>query len=195
MRYQLILFFLSAIPCFSQVPENPEDISPLLIGEKFPDVKLRTADNKEISFAAVLDKKMTILIIYRGSWCPYCSMHLAEVGQIEGDLIALGYQVVAVSPDPVEGLSESIEKGELNYTLLSDTKGELIRAAGLAYKAPGFHSRMLGKNQQTDNPILPVPSLFIINESGEILFEYINPNYRQRISGNLLLSAARALVQ
>jgi len=38
---------------------------------------------------------------------------------------------------------------------------------------------------------LPVPSVFIIDENGIIKFEYVNPNYKERISGKLLLQAAK----
>jgi peroxiredoxin len=41
--------------------------------------------------------------------------------------------------------------------------------------------------------ILPVPSLFVIDTDGTILFEYISPNYKNRITENLLLSVLKDL--
>jgi hypothetical protein len=41
---------------------------------------------------------------------------------------------------------------------------------------------------QGNKGVLPVPSVFVTNKQGEILFEYINPNYKTRISGSLLLA-------
>jgi len=35
---------------------------------------------------------------------------------------------------------------------------------------------------------LPVPSIFIINPDGVIIFEYVNPDYKIRISAKLLLA-------
>lgn len=189
----LILLTLFAASTFAQVADKPENIAPLLIGETLPDAKLLTIDNKEASFGSLLDGKKTILIFYRGSWCPYCNLHLAAVGQVLDDLIALGYQVVAVSPDTPEFLNKMRDKHELKYTLLSDSKDALIGNVGLAYYATGFHFKELQDIQQTDKPILPVPALLIVDGDRNIQFEYICPNYKQRISTDLLLSVAKTL--
>ncbi len=39
-----------------------------------------------------------------------------------------------------------------------------------------------------------MPSLFVVNTVGKILFEYINPDYRTRLSAKLLLAALHDLV-
>jgi peroxiredoxin len=109
-------------------------------------------------------------------------------------LIGLGYQIVAVSPDSPENLKRSFDKSSLSYTLLSYQNGDLIKAAGLAFKAPERYEKQLTENQGKGSElILPVPSLFILDENGEILFEHINPNYKTRISGSLVLAAAKAI--
>ena len=157
-----------------------------------PKATLTDLNNTTIKTESLFREKKTILIFYRGGWCPYCNLHLSEVGRIENDLLALGYQIVAVSPDAVRNLVSSKEKLALSYTLLSDTRGDLIKSAGLAFKAPAYCEKELRENQGKDAELfLPVPSLFILNEKSEILFEYINPNFKQRISGYLLLAAAR----
>lgn len=188
-----VLLTLLTASTFAQVADKPEDIAPLLIGETLPDAKLLTVDDKEVSFASLLDGKKTIVIFYRGSWCPYCNLHLAAVGQVEDSLIALGYQVIAVSPDTPEYLNKMIDKHDLKYTLLSDSKGDLLRAVGVAFYASGYHFKDLQDIQQTDKPILPVPSLFIADGDRNIQFEYVCPNFKQRISTDLLLSVAKTL--
>lgn len=179
---------------FAQLPANPEDVSPLLIGEKLPDVTVRNLEGKEISSNSLWAGKNTILIFYRGGWCPYCNTQLSQLSLIEKDIIELGYQLVAVSPDSPDKLQESLTKNDLHYTLVSDSKGTLSKAAGIAFKAPERYDKRLGELQPGNEEIfLPVPSVFIINGDGEIIFEYINPNYKVRISSELLLGAAKAL--
>jgi len=198
LRYHMkkILFLLPILVMshivLAQLPLKPEDISPLLVGETMPKATLVNLNNTEIKTELLFKVKKTILIFYRGGWCPYCNLHLSEIGRIENDLLALGYQIVAISPDAVRNLVSSKEKLALSYTLLSDTRGDLIKAAGLAFKAPAYNEKELIENQGKGAELfLPVPSLFILNEKSEILFEYINPNFKQRISGYLLLAAAR----
>ena len=47
-----------------------------------------------------------------------------------------------------------------------------------------------GKNTDL---LLPVPSVFIVDQAGIIQFEYINPDFKQRLSAALLLAAARSI--
>jgi len=188
-----IAFFVFSITFSNaQLPSRAEDVSPLLVGETLPNASVQTLDNKSVSLLAIFKTKKTVLVVYRGGWCPYCNLHLSEVGRIEKDLLALGYQVVAISPDAPDKLKPSMDKLEISYTLLSDKAGNFLKAAGLAFKAPSNYEKFLDGSQEKGSEFfLPVPSLFILNEKGEILFEYISPNFKQRINGYLLLAAAR----
>lgn len=103
------LFFLIT-SAKAQLPEKAEDISPLLIGEKIPSASISTIDGKMIASTELFNGQKTILIFYRGGWCPYCNTQLGQLQSIEGDLIKMGYQIVAVSPDTPEKLRESLEK-------------------------------------------------------------------------------------
>lgn len=171
----------------AQLPSNAEDISPLLIGETIPDVLVTTLEGEETNFHDLIKEKPTVVIFYRGGWCPYCNRHLAEIGQIEADILAAGYQILAVSPDDAAHLRATIDKNEIKYQLISDSKGALAKAAGIAFQAPERYSKMLGEYSSGENAgYLPVPTVFVLNTKGEILFEYINPNYKLRMSGDLL---------
>ena len=192
--YIILLFLGLIVNAQTNLPKSPTEISPLLIGEKIPSVTLQNIDGKNIKFNDITKSKKTILVVYRGGWCPYCNLHLSALGEAEEKLIEMGYQIIAVSPDSPEALRETITKDKLNYTLLSDGKGDFTKALGIAYSIPNG----LKKNVKTilhgvKNDFLPVPSLFIINEKSEIEFEYISPDYKTRISNELLLAVATVL--
>ena len=71
---------------------------------------------------------------------------------------------------------------------------DLMMAMGIAFKAPDRYEKRLSNYSAGQNPgILPVPSLFVVETDGTILFEYVNPDYKQRISSDLLMSVLRAL--
>ena len=186
----------STLAVYAQLPEKAEDISPLLIGEKIPETQVLTIDGKSVSTSDLFKAGKTIVIFYRGGWCPYCNTHLSEVGQIESELRALGYTIIAISPDAPENLKKSVDKNKLTYTLVSDKTGALARAMGIAFKAPQPYEKLLTPNQGEGAELfLPVPAVFLVNEEGGILFEYINPNYKNRISGELLLSTAKVFAK
>lgn len=177
------------------VPLNPKDISPLLIGESIPAISLLDAAGKSVNLNMAVAEKQAILIFYRGGWCPYCNKQLAGLQEIEKDLEQLGYQVIAISTDSPENLSKTGEKQQLSYKLLSDADLSVSKQFGIAYKGPKSYDKFLpeasgGKNV---DKLLPVPSVFILNRKGMILFEYINPNISERISADLLKAAASSL--
>ena len=191
-----IILLLLAIgqQTFAQVPDKAKDISPLLYGEKIPDGVLKSPDGKEHKASNILNGKKTILLIYRGGWCPYCNSHLAEIQQAESQVLELGYQLVAISPDSPENLKSTDEEHQLNYSLYSDTDGDFLEDLGIIFNAPGKYSDMLSKRSSGKNKgFLPVPAVFVADTSGTILFEYINPDYKTRISAGLLLTVLKEL--
>jgi peroxiredoxin len=176
------------------LPAQATDISPLLIGEKTPNILLRDFRGGSDSLTHVLAKKPTVLIFYRGGWCPYCNTQLAELQSQEADIIRLGYQIVAISPDSPENLAGTVTKHDLNYQLYSDSKMELASAFGIAFQMPDNYRDRLSKwSGGLNTGLLPVPSVFVLNQQGEILFEYINPDYKKRIKGALLLAVLESL--
>ena len=106
----------------------------------------------------------------------------------------MGYQIIAVSPDSPESLKETITKDKLKYILLSDSKYDFIKSLGIAYALPdSLKKKLKTVLHGVKNDYLPVPSLFIINEKNEIESEYISPNYKSRISNELLIAVATVL--
>ncbi|RKR10794.1 peroxiredoxin [Flavobacterium sp. 90] len=190
---KLILIFLVTFTTVANaqnaIPKVATDIAPLLIGEKIPDITLKTAENTVVKISDLLKKKKTVLVFYRGGWCPYCNMHLQALAEAEKQILDLGYQIIAISPDAPENLKITEEKDKVKYTLLSDSKGELIKAVGIAYEAPENYKSVINVHSKGANTnFLPVPSVFVLNPESDILFEYISPDFKHRISTDLLVS-------
>lgn len=185
-----LVLFSFAFNTQAQIADAPENVSPLLIGEKIPNTELSSVDGKKVETDKVFDKK-TVLVVYRGGWCPYCNRQLADMQDIEKDILELGYQIVAISPDSPKFLKETESKDKLNYALYSDSEGKLSQAIGIAYKK---EKGKLDKYSEGKNPgFLPVPTVYVLNEKQEIEFMYINPNYATRLKGELLLAVLKNL--
>lgn len=106
-----ILKYILGILCFwcstsvsAQVPEKAEDICPLLIGETIPKATLQDSDGKQVELEKYLSTKPTVLVFYRGGWCPYCNVQLSGLVKIEKEILDLGYQIIAVCPDDYRNL-------------------------------------------------------------------------------------------
>lgn len=193
LKIVLTIFCVSSIN--AQIPKNAEDISPLLIGKKIPKAELINAKGEVINFKDFIRKKKTVLVFYRGGWCPYCNIQLSGLASIEKQILELNYQIVAISPDDYQNLKDTEDKAKLNYTLFSDENGKFIQELGIAFKTPLMVKGYIAtKGQKGEtSKVIPVPTVMVIDTNGTILFEYINPNYKQRISGEMLLAVLKTI--
>ena len=194
---KLLLISLLFIGCsnVSSIPLVAEDISPILIGETLPNARLENLEGKYVQLKALLEEKPTVLVFYRGGWCPYCNVQLSGLVEIEKDIIELGYQILAISPDDYKNLESTIEMNNTKYVLLSDPNGEFIQEIGIAFKtSSSLKEYITGKGQKGEtSSVMPVPNLMIVDKKGVIKFEYINPNYKERISAEMLLSVLKTI--
>lgn len=186
-------------PSENRVPNSAADIRPLLIGATVPQVALQTADGKAFDLSGAVAKKPTVLIFYRGGWCPYCNTHLGQLQTAEAELLKLGYQILAISPDRPEKLGESVEKHKLTYTLLSDHSMKAAQSFGIAFrvddatleKYKGYGIDLEAASGQKHH-LLPVPAVFIVGTDSIVKFVYVNPDYKVRLEPAVLLAAAKA---
>jgi peroxiredoxin len=195
---KLLFIFLVTVTTVANaqnaVPKSATDIAPLLIGEKIPEIILKSSENTDVQLADLLKKKKSVLIFYRGGWCPYCNMHLQALAEAEKQILEQGFQIIAISPDAPANLKITAEKDKAKYTLLSDSKGDLIKAIGIAFEAPENYKSVINVHSNGVNTnFLPVPSVFVVNTENEILFEYISPDFKHRISAELLVSVLKSL--
>ncbi|MFC2169539.1 peroxiredoxin-like family protein [Acidobacteriota bacterium] len=193
------MFLLCGTLQAGDIPDSADKISPLLVGAKVPSLVLTSIDNELFDLNEAIAQKPAVLIFYRGSWCPYCNRHLSELKDAEAELIELGYQIFALSPDKPENLKTTLEKNEIKYTLLSDSKMEAASAFGIAFKVRDEtltryeeYGIDLEASSGEKHHLLPVPAVFLVSTDGMILFHYVNPNYKVRLKKEVILAAAKA---
>ncbi len=180
---------------------NSLKFAPISVGETIPDVTLQNVQCEKINVRKLASQKPTLITFYRGGWCPYCNVHLADLGKIESDLIALGIQIFAISPDKPDYLKESEAKHELKYTLLSDSKMEAARAFGLAYKVDdatlnalaGYKIDLKEKSGE-DHEMLPVPAAILVNTDLTVSYVFANEDYTVRVNNAVLLDEIQRVV-
>lgn len=184
----------------TQIAETANDVAPLLNGQSIPNVTLKTAEGDPVSLKAVVMQKPTIVLFYRGGWCPYCNRQLAGLKDIEQDLVDLGYQVLAISPESPAKLQEQKLETEFAVSLLSDDGLDAISGFGVGFYVPNGTRDKYKSNwdidltaDKSDRAVLPAPAVFIVDQKGVVQFNYVNPDYSVRPSPELLLQAAKIL--
>ena len=182
-----------------QVAPSAKGAQPIGVGSGAPDAGLRDLEGKEVTLQAIIAGKPTVLIFYRGSWCPYCNAHLSDLVTVEEELRSLGYQIVAISPDRPEELNRMTTADHLNYRLFSDPQAEAMKKFGVAYRVDDTavtnykqqYNVDLERSSGQTHHILPVPAVFIIDRTGKIVFVHADPDYKVRMKGSEVLAAAK----
>lgn len=189
--------FLSASP--SALSQNADGgPTRVTVGDRLPAAVLSTVEGKEMKLAEIVAEKPTVLIFYRGGWCPYCTKHLSALAGIQEDLDKLGIQILAVSPDQPSKLREKPDNAKIPYQLLSDRTMEAAKAFGIAFevdadmrdKYRGFGIDLEAASGEAHH-LLPHPAVYVIDAKGIIRFAHVNEDYKVRLEAEKVLEAAR----
>lgn len=194
----------SALAClsfaFATQARKADEVTPLLIGSSVPKVDIYDESGAKQSLPSLTKGQNTVIVFYRGGWCPYCNTQMQELAAVEDKLLDLGYQIIAISPDSPENLVGIEKDGELNYSLYSDSDLAAAEAFGIDFtlgkatllKYHGYGIDLEKQSGGKNKNRLPVPSVFLVTPDKKIAFSYVNPDYSVRIPGDLLLAAAKA---
>ena len=195
----VLLSFISSSFSFAQ--EEVYDICPIKNSQEIPSAEIYSIDGKSVDLKAYVGQKPTVIVFYRGGWCPYCIRHLSALGEIKEHIDALGFELVAITPDHFSKLNITKEKsGELGYQLFSDKDINAINAFGIGWKIDDKLYQKYKNDYSIDvewwssstHHILPAPSVFIVNK-GVIQYQHVNPKYTDRVSPDVLLSYLKAV--
>ena len=166
-------------------------------GQQAPGFTVRHVDGSPFVFSPKHLDKPYVLIFYRGGWCPYCNLQLADLHLVEPKLRAEGFGVIFISTDRPQLLYSSLKDPDIDYTLLSDPQLAAAQAFHIAFHLNDqAYARQLQlgvdleKTTGTTLHALPVPSVFIVDRSGKIRFVYSNPDFRVRLKAPALWRAA-----
>jgi peroxiredoxin len=179
----LFLFFLSINSFAQQAPEG------LFINSKAPDFKAIDQNGKEVRLKDLLKKGEVVLVFYRGQWCPYCNRYLQKLEDSLQLIIAKGATLIAVSPEKMESVNETVAKTKAEYSVLHDEQLKIMKAYDVEYEVPGNTLERyrnsgikIEENNGANGKFLPIPATYIINKDATIKYRFFNPDYKKRPS-------------
>ncbi len=187
----------------TEFPATAEEIMPLATGDDAPSFTVRTIEGEAFNFEPTALQNPVVLISFRGGWCPYCNMHLSELRTVIPDVEKLGFDVLFISNDRPEILYSSLKNETkddieaLDYTILSDADLSAATAFGTAFMAADALVSWLDSSEKdyddssiANHGALAVPSVYIVDTDGMIVFDYVNADYKVRLEADALLAAA-----
>ena len=183
------------------VPDDAHNVTPIEVNAKAPAFTAKEVDGRDFRFDPGALPQPTLLIFYRGGWCPYCNAQLQDLHAVVPQIAALGYQVLFLSTDQPKLLYSSL-KQKVDYHILSDSGMNAAHAFGVAYHVDAAtlekmksYGIDLAATQGSTRHELPVPSVFIVDRGGVIRFRHYDPDYTVRLDAAHVLAAAQAAVQ
>ncbi len=216
--YTHVLFvglFVIALACSSvlkaghadvPIAESADSIMPLGAGERAPRFVVESVSGEAFDFDPENLQRPVVILAFRGGWCPYCNVYLADMRHVIPEIRDMGVDVLFLSGDRPDQLHSSLamETQEsiagLDYTLLSDADAQAAIALGIAFRVSDGLSSFLDKRGDDieessirRHGVLPVPAVFAIDKAGVIQFSYTNADYKVRLSADDLKQAARKI--
>lgn len=108
-------------------------------GKAFPSITLPAVGGGRLSLPHDLAGSYGVVLIYRGSWCPYCNAQLAGFQRAAGTLSELGVKVAALSVDDESTSSALVEKLKLGFPVGHSAPLEAIANATGAFVDESAH--------------------------------------------------------
>lgn len=166
-------------------------------GDALPDTRVLTETGQPVRLRDLVKEKPSVLIFYRGGWCPYCTEHLSALAEIEKDILAAGHQILAISPDQPSKLTSTPDRAKLGYRLFSDSSMETAKAFGITFQVPDDLVKKYKNDYRIDieaasgktHHLLPHPAVYIVDTDGVIRFAHVNEDYKVRLEPDKILKA------
>ena len=138
-------------------------MSRLVAGDPAPDFTLPSDTGGTVTLSELRGRKV-VVYFYPAAMTPGCTTQACDFSDSLDSLRAQGYEVLGISPDPVEKLARFRERDGLGITLLSDEDRSVLQA----YGAFG-EKKLYGKVVEG-----VIRSTFVVDEEGRIQLAQYN---------------------
>jgi peroxiredoxin len=174
---------------------EPAGIAP--VGTVLPDAELLDVHGAATTLSAAAGDGMSVLVFYRGAWCPYCNIALPVYqDQLLPELTERGIRLVAISPQKPDGSLTMQQKHALAFTVVSDP-GNIIAARLGILTQPSDEARaaqlQLGLDLTSVNAdgtvALPMPATVILDASRTVRWVDVHPDYSTRTEPRQVIDA------
>jgi peroxiredoxin len=113
-------------------------------GDSFPPLTINRPGGDTLDLP--LPGQLTVVLFYRGGWCPYCNAQLRAFQRAQAKFAELGAQVVALSIDDEAATQATIDKHGLTFPVghsadaraIAEATGALVNPEAGYVESTGF---------------------------------------------------------
>ena len=173
-----------------------EDGLGLAVGGAIPSFVIQDFRGETFSSAAIKEAD-TLVVFYRGGWCPFCNFQIRELSHSHEKFKALGVSLVAISVDRPDAAAVTRNAYEVPFPVLSDPDLKAheafnvvlqLDAAGVARLAKYGHD--IEEWSGKDHHRMAVPAVFLVRD-GKVAWAHVARDYKTRPSTEQLLTVVK----
>ncbi|MCY7296814.1 peroxiredoxin-like family protein [Alteromonas sp. a30] len=158
------------------------------VGKTLPDITLTDKDGNKVNFN---DKtgKTSILMFFRGNWCPLCVAQVKEMVSLYQELDNMGVRVALISPQSEKQTQILADKFKVNFEFYSDLNNQAAKKLGIdSPNGLPMGLQVMGYDSDT-----VLPTVIITDENNTVLWSHETDNYRVRPEPELFIKVLREL--
>ena len=169
-------------------------------GQHAPDFDLPEIGGERIRLSELLNAGPVVITFYRGGWCPYCNLEMQALQSALPEIEAAGACLIAIAPELPKFASQTRDKGNLTFPLLSDSNNETARRYGLVFTLPeslrpiydGFGIDFPASHGNSDFE-LPMPATYIVASDGTVAHAFVDVDYTKRMEPSEIINILKTL--
>jgi peroxiredoxin len=157
------------------------------LGAPIPDVTIASAEGEPAELRTVAGSQPVLIGFYRGGWCPFCNTQIRELSTRHDVFAERGVVPIMISVDQPGEAAKTEAAYEIPFPVLSDSDLEAHNAFRVLFEVPEEDvERMkaggmdLEASSGRDHHKLALPSLFLFDENGVLLWQHVDSDYRVR---------------
>lgn len=182
-----------AIAALDSLGTLPEGVG-IAVDTDAPNATVSDLDGQSVELTELYGRGPIMLIFYRGGWCPYCNFQIRQLTEGYADFQERGVTLVLISVDRIEEGARTRASWEIPFPVLSDpdlVAHRAFRVLEVVDEETRGRYRSFGIDLEAasgrDHHTIAIPSVFVVDTEGKILFAHADRDYRTRPSNAQLL--------
>eukprot|EP00761_Pharyngomonas_kirbyi_P012972 gb/GECH01012999.1/.p1 GENE.gb/GECH01012999.1/~~gb/GECH01012999.1/.p1 ORF type:complete len:388 (+),score=91.34 gb/GECH01012999.1/:1-1164(+) len=138
----------------------------------------------------ISNNKITIMLFYRGQWCPICNQQIAEWNNLSTSVQNQGGQIYAICAQPEKYAVKLRDHHDLNFPLVADPDCHIAQFMGINIMEKGsrkfkklvdFTASFVGVNTPAYEQItgeeeykcgLSLPGVYAVDSAGDVVYSW-----------------------
>ena len=138
LKRKIVSFEENATPRFlkivhddiKQLEQSGQVNSVLKPGDQMPEFELTDQNGTLVNTSELLKEGPLVVTFYRGFWCAFCNVDLANLNRYVPEIESLGAKMITLSPEKTDYSKKIIARQKLSFNILFDDGNEVAEKFG-----------------------------------------------------------------